>query len=312
MIRKQLAIRAGFSILELLVVIGILATLLALLLPAVQMVRAAALRLQCGNQLKDLGIALHQYASQYGGKFPSLDGSDAPSCSDWLYFALLPFLEHGSYYEEVKSGLRPAGSDYTMRQYLCPADPSTSVYSMPHGNASYAANARVFVTGLYRRDEYNQLIVTHRTLHQSEIRDGLSNTIGFAEHFSHAQRTQFDWFHNSEVTTYKVGEIEFTLHRASFADYSPAGRPYDPLKDDVYPVTSGNPPVSRGSIPELTFQVRPRLEEADPRIPQTGHSGGMPLLMLDGRVITMRKGTAPEVFWSLVTPRGGEAVELPD
>ncbi len=288
-------------------VVGIIATLIALLLPAVQMVRAASLRVQCGNQMKQLGLALHSYAADKGGKFPPLDGA-LPAGEGALFFSLLPYLEHGSYYEDIKSGTRPVDSNYTMHQYLCPGDPSTSVYSMPHGNASYAANARVFVTGSYRRDEHNQLIVTPRRLHQSEIRDGLANTIGFGEHYSHTHTTQFDWFWTGEVMSDSYG----TTRRASFADYSPASRPYDPLRDDVYPVTGGNPPVSRGSIPELTFQVRPRLEEADPRIPQTGHPGGMPVLMMDGRVITLRKGTAPEVFWGLVTPRSGEVVELPD
>jgi len=299
--------RLAISVVELLVVLGIVAALIALILPAVQMARATALHLECSNQLKQLGTALHHYASQRSGRIPAIDGPHPPE-GGGLFFALLPYVEHGSYYDDVKAKRRSLSSEYTMRQYLCPVDPSRALHTSPHGNASYSANAWVFSSASNERKPDGGLTSTLRPLHLNEVHDGLSHTIGFAEHFSHVHNTQFDWFHVSEPFTYSI----YTQRRASFADYYPGTRPYDPRRDDVYPITSGNPPTSVGSIPELTFQVRPRLDMADPRIPQTGHVSGMPVLMMDGRVVTLRRGVAPELFWGLVTPRGGETVELPD
>lgn len=99
----------------------------------------------------------------------------------------------------------------------------------------------------------------------------------------------------------------WTLHRASFADSDPKTRPYNPQGDiDVYPITGGSPPTSAGSISGLTFQVRPKLSDCDPRIPQTAYSGGMPVALLDGSVRTLSADMSATTFWGAVTPAGGE------
>ncbi|MEA1949870.1 MAG: DUF1559 domain-containing protein, partial [Planctomycetota bacterium] len=86
---KRLSKR-GFTLVELLVVIAIIGILIALLLPAVQAAREAARRMQCGNNLKQMGLAIHNYADAYEGKFPI--GSPAPA-RHGLFSALLPYLE---------------------------------------------------------------------------------------------------------------------------------------------------------------------------------------------------------------------------
>ena len=62
------------------------------------------------------------------------------------------------------------------------------------------------------------------------------------------------------------------------------------------------------SVPGLTFQVRPTPREADGYTPQTPFAAGLPILLFDGSVRTVSPGIDPSVFWSLVTPAGGEVV----
>ncbi len=130
----------GFTLIELLVVIAIIAILIALLLPAVQQAREAARRTQCKNNLKQLGLALHNYHDVFNG-LPMRAAS--PVGRDWWSFnetssglvALLPYVEQAPRYEQIMSkaattgnqhGFVPWSGDTMIRQdipgFLCPSD----------------------------------------------------------------------------------------------------------------------------------------------------------------------------------------------
>jgi hypothetical protein len=181
-----------------------------------------------------------------------------------------------------------------VKTYVDPADPALINESIT-GFTSYAANAQVF------RGKPN----LPRT-----FADGTSTTIAFAQHYAfitkERSRTFFDW---ASTRTYKAispdGHFD-TVRRATFADYNPKEGPYDAAINDVYPVTANS--ISVGSIKELTFQVRPRMPEADPRITQSPHVGGMLIAMADGSVHQLRAGLQPTAYWALVTPAGGEVI----
>ena len=94
MARRRAFVRNAFTLIELLVVIAIIAVLIALLLPAVQAAREAARRIQCTNNLKQLGLAMANYHDTMG-TFPP--GARYTSWGTWYHYSL-PFLEQGAVY----------------------------------------------------------------------------------------------------------------------------------------------------------------------------------------------------------------------
>lgn len=125
------SLKRGFTLIELLVVIAIIAILIALLLPAVQQAREAARRSQCKNNLKQLGLALHNY-HELLNQFPQGSFSNGPRLS-W-HVSILPQIDQGPLYAQIDfNGVNYNHANYTtifdpvkIPAYLCPSATRTN------------------------------------------------------------------------------------------------------------------------------------------------------------------------------------------
>lgn len=195
--RTQLnAMKRGFTLIELLVVIAIIAILIALLLPAVQQAREAARRTQCRNNLKQLGLALHNYLDAFS-VFPPTFCVGPGDGGEWsLPARILPYLEQGNMYGQIDFS-----RDYNQTSVsfpygvkalripilLCPSDPNDrlrtdSTGAPQHYPLCYGVNLGTwFIFDPATNQHGDGAFGPNSRTTTRDFVDGMSNTLGFSE-----------------------------------------------------------------------------------------------------------------------------------
>jgi prepilin-type N-terminal cleavage/methylation domain-containing protein/prepilin-type processing-associated H-X9-DG protein len=310
----------GFTLIELLVVIAIIAVLIALLLPAVQAARAAARRIQCTNNLKQLALAAMNYEST-NGIFPpgQMKLTTRPPSGVTVFVCLLPFMEQQPLYNlwnfnSLKDNLHgsTARSATVIGGLICPADiiPANPIENGNtsnewYGITSYGGNAgsqshpfsAVTSDGIFFYT--GPAAPTFSQVRIAGITDGLSNTLFFGER-SHFDQN-YDTFAPPGWTFFSQTMGMWGWWASSSGGYGlsdVAESTFSPINYTVG-VSYGNPNVTQSTFTS-TYEY--------PRVNAFGslHPGGANFAMVDGSVRFLKSSIAMPTYHALGTRAGGE------
>lgn len=188
--------RRGFTLIELLVVIAIISVLIALLLPAVQSAREAARRIQCANNLKQLGLGLHNYEGIASVLPPSMVMTGTGSTITWtngwsVHGRVLPLMEQGAAFNAINFTLRysvpenTTVSSLSLTAFLCPSEVKTepkATTTTRMGVNNYGWNmGDWYVWGGFGGIASRAAFQINKSRRLAEFVDGLSNTIVASE-----------------------------------------------------------------------------------------------------------------------------------
>jgi len=326
--------RTGFTLIELLVVIAIIAVLIALLLPAVQAAREAARRSQCVNNLKQLGIAHHNYHDS-AGSLPW--GYGYTGWNDWSTHPLiLPYMELGTLYNALNfttGGANPENNAtgnttvmfVTIATFQCPSD--NDRLTSASGHLNYVGNGGSSPYGMVNQSSFNgPLSFTPQQSFKkpfsfSSIIDGLSNTALFSERVkgigtgNSNTRDALRPPSNIFTMTAPTSTDDPAGANAGCLGVSPAsaameagdsslrwwyvGQPVDSRYNHVMPPNTQSCAWSGGgnwtSLGAFTAMSR--------------HSGGVNVLFTDGSVKFIKGSISKNTWWALGTQANNEVVD---
>jgi len=294
--------RNAFTLIELLVVIAIIAILIGLLLPAVQKVRAAAARMKCSNNLKQIGLAAHNYLSAQGGFPPArangpavyIQPPDTVAPMAWTR-ALLPYLEQDALAKSFNGayGIHAAENQGVasrqMLAFLCPSTPSQDRYLVVGAGPPELRAAM---------SDYWIYYTNTGTIVKSD------GSVGKPFFTLAVARTRIEEITDGTSSTIMVAEL--------------AGRPESWVKGQRVGTESAGPTLA-GWIAGAATTVNTYLDDGttagyacavncNNRGAYSFHTGGAQMLYGDGSVRLLSTSTSGDMIRSLATRDGGEVV----
>ena len=309
--------RRGFTLIELLVVIAIIAILIGLLLPAVQKVRDAASRIQCGNNMKQIGLAIHNYHGVNDHMPAGVQRREpgGPRINEyWSWMAqILPYVEQDNVYRMADDWQKQTGSYLTstppyfwwpwgdfwagwatatpnpalstlVKTWQCPGDSRTLIASDASG-LKVAFTAYLAVSGIVAEDQMGIMYYKSRTT-LSDITDGTSNTAMVGERPPSQDLNYGWWFAGAGYDGHGVGDVTQGARELGYAS-------------------------SLGcTASKVNFQPGRVTEPCDQVHYWSVHTAGANFLMGDGSVKFLTYG-ADSVLPQLFTKNGGEVFTLP-
>jgi prepilin-type N-terminal cleavage/methylation domain-containing protein/prepilin-type processing-associated H-X9-DG protein len=302
----------GFTLVELLVVIVIIGVLIALLLPAVQAAREAAHKLQCCNNLKQIGVALHGYETTYT-RFPAGDSISVPQqCAGnsgvdcrgipW-HIAIMPYLELEGISDQVQqynaswgwlgwASAHPQLASQGLSVYRCPSDPQAVKYPAIRDYFAVCGGKKPALAAALWGSVYTDgLFAVNKWRKPSDVRDGTSSTLAVGESahliymglgpgYQSAEGGPITWPYGTSCTKPCTLTTHYTVRCARSTKHA--------INTTMYPLTSA---------------------DDNDRPFGSYHANGAQFLFADGHVDFLNDTIDMSVYRSLSTIDGGEILD---